>query len=171
MMKILLIDNLIFKLIMPTHVLVLIDPDWAPRAFVRARAPWTWARHCSSRPHLVPFSFLYMYVAIQQSGSSYGYPLSRLKLVSSGVVRMFSDSLRTSSMALFARCKTFVSGPIKLIGWSFVHACSAMADLYVKVQDPLPIDKHRTSSTKSLLLSMIIYWPMHLLHALQYMHL
>ena len=90
-------------------------PDQAPRRFVRA--PLALLKLAP------PFSFLY--VAIQQLGSS--YPLSRLKRVSSGVVCMLSDSLRTSSMALFARCKIFISA--QLIGWSFIHACSGMADL------------------------------------------
>ena len=70
-----------------------------------------------------PFSFLY--VAIQQSGSS--YPLSLLKR---GVVRMLGASFMTSSMVRLARCKIFVSA--QLIGWSFAHACSAMADLSVR---------------------------------------
>ena len=70
----------------------------------------------------------FLYVATQLSGSS--YLLSRLKRVSSGVIRMLSDSFRTSSMVLLARCKTFV--PVQFIGWSFVHACSAMADLSVR---------------------------------------
>ena len=72
-----------------------------------------------------PFSFLY--VAIQQSGSS--YPLSLLKRASSGVGRMLSASFMTSSMVRLAHCKIFVSA--QLIGWSFAHACSAMADLSV----------------------------------------
>ena len=73
-----------------------------------------------------PFNFLN--VAIQQSGSS--YPLSLLKHASSGVVRMLSASFITSSMVRLARCKIFVSA--QLIGWSFPHACSAMADLSVR---------------------------------------
>ena len=70
----------------------------------------------------------FLHVAIQQSGSS--YPLSRLKHVSSGAVRMLRDSFRTSSMVLLARCKTFVLA--QFIGWSFVHECSPIADLSVR---------------------------------------
>ena len=90
------------------------------------RAP-AWA--CRRRALLKlapPLSFLY--VAIQQSGSS--YPLSLLKRASSGVVRMLSASFMTSSMVRLARCKIFVL--VQLIGWSFAHACSAMADLSVR---------------------------------------
>ena len=43
----------------------------------------------------------------------------------------YSDSLSTSSIALFARCKTIV--PTQFIGWLLVHACSAMADLSVRL--------------------------------------
>ena len=67
-------------------------------------------------------------VAIQQSGSS--YPLSLLKRVSSGIVGMLSASFMTSSMVRLAGCKIFVL--VQLIGWSFAHACSAMADLSVR---------------------------------------
>ena len=73
-----------------------------------------------------PFSFFN--VAIQQSGSS--YPLSLLKHASSGVVHLLSASFMTSSMVRLARCKILVSA--QLIGWSFTHACSAMADLSVR---------------------------------------
>ena len=73
-----------------------------------------------------PLNFLY--VAIQQSGSS--KPLSRLKRSLSGFVRMFSDSFMTSSMVRLARCRTFVAS--QRMGWSFVHACSAIADLSVR---------------------------------------
>ena len=70
----------------------------------------------------------FLNVAIQQSCSS--YPLSLLKRASSGVVRMLSASFMTSSMVRLARCKIFVSA--QLIGWSFIHACSVMADLSVR---------------------------------------
>ena len=95
-------------------------PSLAPRASLRA---------CRRRALLKlapPFNFLN--VAIQQSGSS--YPLSLLKRASSGVVRMLSASFMTSSIVRLARCKIFVSA--QLIGWSFVHACSAMADSSVR---------------------------------------
>ena len=74
-----------------------------------------------------PFSCLN--VVIQQSGSS--YPLSLLKRASSGIIHMVSASFMTSSMVRLARWKIFVLA--QLIGWSFSHACSAMADLSVKV--------------------------------------
>ena len=101
-------------------------PGLAPRATA-------WA--CRRRALLKlapPFSFLY--VAIQQSGSS--YPLSLLKRASSGVVLMLSASFMTSSMVRLARCKISVSA--QLIGWSFAHACSAMADLYI-LRDTSPM--------------------------------
>ena len=95
-------------------------PGLAPRASV-----WV----CRRRALLKlapPFNFLN--VAIQQSGSS--YPLSLLKRASSGVVRMLSASFMTSSIVRLARHKIFVSA--QLIGWSFAHVCSAMADLSVR---------------------------------------
>ena len=95
-------------------------PGLAPRA-----TAWACRRRALLKLAL-PFSFLN--VAIQQSGSS--YPLSLLKRASSGVVRMLSASVMTSSMVWLARCKIFVSA--QLIGWSFAHACSAMADLSVR---------------------------------------
>ena len=87
-------------------------------------APHATAWACRRRAVLKlapPFSFLN--VPIQQSGSS--YPLSLLKRASSGVVRILSASFMMSSMVRLARCKIFVSA--QLIGWSFAHACSAMA--------------------------------------------
>ena len=94
-------------------------PDRAPRAFVRA--PWALLKLAP------PFSF--SYVAIQQSGSS--YPLSRLKRVSSGVVRMLSDSLRTSSMALSGRPAQTRGAP--------GQACALTKTNYFTVLCPLKI--------------------------------
>ena len=69
-------------------------PGLAPRATA-------WACRRRALPKLAPpFSFLY--VAIQQSGSS--YPLSLLKRASSGVVRMLNASFMTSSMVRLAIC-------------------------------------------------------------------
>ena len=95
-------------------------PGLAPRATAWACCRWALLK-------LAP-SFSFLYVAIQQSGGS--YPLSLLKRASSGVVRMHSASFMTSFMVRLAHCIIFVSA--QLIGWSFAHACSAMADLSIR---------------------------------------
>ena len=103
-----------------------------------------------------PFSFLY--VAIQQSGSS--YPLSRLKHVCSGVVRMLSASFMTSSMFLLARCRMFV--PAQLIWWSFACACSAIADLSMRLMT------HASLCSFNLFSSLRLLSHMYMLHGTSY---